>query len=111
MIECGVLNWPGADPLVPQDLRKTPFLSNFAILEFLEPSATKISPAASQATSDGPAKLSPGTPAPLPGAGGGSTRAGLSTASGFLPMVIKTRPSGSNLMIMLEPSSTTQMLS
>src|SRR5260370_1163313 len=107
----GTSNWPGSVPLTPHDLMNTPFLSNLAMREFREPSATKISPAASQATSEGPLKLSPGTPAPLPGAGGASARGGLLTASGFLPMVISTRPSGSNLMIMLEPSSTTQILS
>src|SRR5579863_3658761 len=109
-IECGVLNWPGADPLPPQDLIKTPFLSNFATLDGTEPSATKISPAESQATSEGPVKVSPGKPLPPPASGFGG-RTGLLTASGFLPMVITTRPSGSNLMTMFEPSSTTQMLS
>src|ERR1700680_2489785 len=106
-IECGVLNWPGAAPLPPQVLTKTPFLSNFATLEGTDPSATKISPAESQATSEGPVKLSPGKPAPPPASGFGG-RTGLLIASGFLPKVITTRPSGSNLMTMFEPSSTTQ---
>src|SRR5207249_8856591 len=44
----------------------------------------------------------------VPGAGVASTP---STASGRLPMVISTRPSGLNLTTMLVPSSTAQMLS
>src|ERR1700692_4030416 len=107
-IECGVLNCPGASPLPPQVLRNAPFLSNLATLEGAEPSATKISPAASQATSDGPLKLSPGNPAPPAAAGDAAGRTGFSIASGFLPSVITTRPSGSNLTTIFEPSSTTQ---
>src|ERR1700676_5793186 len=76
-IECGVLNWPGAAPLPPQVLTKTPFLSNFATLEGTDPSATKISPAESQATSEGPVKLSPGKPAPPPPASGFGGRGGI----------------------------------
>src|SRR5580700_11331082 len=94
-IECGVLNWPGASPLPPQDLMYTPFLSNFAILEGCAPSAMKISPAASQATSEGPLKFAPGKNGALaPGVGCAAGRTGLLIASGFLPRFMSTRPSG-----------------
>src|SRR5260370_33663049 len=63
-IECTVWNWLGCVPRDPQDLMYFPSLSNFATLELLYPSATKIFPAASQATSVGRSKLSPGAPAP-----------------------------------------------
>ena len=48
-----MLNWPGPVPLVPISLMNRPFLSYFTTREFVYPSATKILPAASQATSVG----------------------------------------------------------
>src|SRR2546429_5872098 len=110
-MECGVLNWPGAVPLEPQDFMNFPFLSNFATLELPYPSETKILPAASQATSVGRLKLSPATPAPVAAPPPPASRAGTGTDSGFLPIVIKILPSGLNLTTMFDPSSTTQMLS
>src|SRR5882762_9278281 len=70
-IECTVWNWLGSVPLDPQDLIYFQSLSNFATRELLYPSATKIFPVASQATSVGRSKLSPGAPAPV-----GASRAG-----------------------------------
>src|SRR5712671_3474307 len=69
-MECTVWNCPVWVPLEPQDLMYFPSLSNFATRELSYPSATKISPAASQATSVGLRKLSPGAPAPTGGATG-----------------------------------------
>ena len=87
-------------------------------------------PSASQATSVGRLKLSPASPTPTGagGAAGAARPAGprarrerpeaaapptpiVSSASGLRPIVMTMRPLGSNLMIMFDPSSTTQMLS
>ena len=69
---------------------------------------TKMLPSASQPTSVGRLKMYfPG----LAGSGAGAGGARASAGSGLRPMVITTRPSGLNLMTMLEPSSTAQMLS
>src|SRR5262249_49776289 len=110
-MECGVLNWPGAVPLEPQDFTNFPFLSNFATLELPYPSDTKILPALSQATSVGRLKLSPATPAPAAAPPRPASRAATGTDSGFLPIVINIRPSELNLTPMFDPSSTPKMLS
>src|ERR1700686_1080844 len=125
---CTVWNCPVFVPLDPQDFMYFPSLSNFATLELSYPSATKIFPAASQATSVGLRKLSPGAPAPVlaggppppgppgppppgppragAGAGGvpGAGPEGIVIASGFLPIVMTTWPWGLTLITMLEPS-------
>ena len=63
-MELGILNWPGPEPVPPHDLANRPVLSNLATRALLYPSETKMLPAASQATSVGWLKLSPGVPAP-----------------------------------------------
>src|SRR4026209_603336 len=73
----------------------------------------KMLPAASQATSRGWLKLSPGTPDP----GGPDARPNTPllpsspTASRLRPRVNRTRPAESNFTTILEARSTTQMLS
>src|SRR5688500_7380389 len=123
-MEWGVLNWPGSAPVAPQDFANRPVLSNLATRAFVYPSETKMLPAASQATSVGWLKLSPGTPAP-----GGPPRPPpppppprpapppapallpiSPIASGVRPRIMRMRPDGSNFMIVLEPRSTTQTL-
>ena len=59
------------------------------------PSAIKISPAASHATSEGPLNVPPGNGGRPAAAWGAAGRTGLLIASGFLPRFIKTWPSGS----------------
>src|SRR5215471_15799176 len=90
-----------------------PGLHEFAVLIELgdtplpAPSATKILPAASQATSVGRLKRSVGCPAPSPP----GVRGGMNSDSALRPSSIATPPSGSNFMTMLLISSTAQTLS
>src|ERR1035437_3031837 len=108
-MESGKSNCPCPDPREPQDLRKRPSLSNFATRALPNPSATKMLPPRSPATSGGRLKVSPGPPAP--GLGPRPPRPASETASGLRPSVFTMRPSGENSITMLEPRSTTQIWS
>ena len=57
-------NWPGAVPLWPHDFTNTPSFENLATRALPRPSATKMLPCASHATSVGRLKTSCGAPAP-----------------------------------------------
>ena len=121
-IVCGTLNWPGPEPREPHDFRYLPLRSNLAMREHCR-TVGDVDIAAGIPRHIGRAmKLSPGTPVPC-GAGGAVTSAaggggagggaggGTESPPACGPSSSGPRPSGSNLITMFEPSSTTQMLS
>src|SRR3954471_9715582 len=104
-----VANSPLAVPRCPHDFTKVPSFVNFAIRELPSPSATKMLPCASHATSVGRLKTSCGAPAPAarppprpppsaPGPGPPARVGGLVVGFGFPPRRQKTPAPGSEII-------------
>src|SRR6266566_9811758 len=93
-MKCGRSNWPGPPPFIPQPRSTLPNLLNFNTRELPSPSATKIFPSRSKATSVGWLKCRTSSPGVR-----------------IRPTDSNTRPSGLSFKTTCAPTSVVQMLS